>query len=240
MERFWEIDFFRGSAVILMIIFNYAFALRYFGIYDVGLGFLFWWLFPRLIAGAFIFIAGLSLAVSYSRLKGKRIIYRKFISRGLKIFSLGLLITLVTFFLVPSVFVMFGILHFIGAAVMLSPIFLKLDRKYILIAALSSLVAGIYLQGFSVSFPWLLWLGFIPENLITLDYFPLLPWLGIFLLGIYSSGILYKNGRRIFRISKQPAGSRLVCLLGRNSLLIYMLHQPLLTTVLLLLNYRIF
>ena len=79
MERFWEIDFFRGSAVILMIIFNYAFALRYFGIYDVDLGFLFWWLFPRLIAGAFIFIAGLSLAVSYSRLKGKRIIYRKLV-----------------------------------------------------------------------------------------------------------------------------------------------------------------
>ncbi|MBI2232606.1 MAG: DUF1624 domain-containing protein [Candidatus Aenigmarchaeota archaeon] len=240
MERFWEIDFFRGSAVILMIIFNYAFALRYFGIYDLDLGFLFWWLFPRLIAGAFIFIAGLSLAVSYSRLKDRKTSYRKYVSRGLVVFSLGLLITLVTFFLVPSVFVMFGILHFIGAAVMLSPLFLKLGRKYILVAALSSLAAGIYLQGFSVSFPWLLWLGFIPENFITLDYFPLLPWLGVFLLGIYFSGVLYKNGRRSFKISEQPAVSRLVCLLGRNSLMIYMLHQPLLAIALLLLNYRIF
>lgn len=239
MERFWEIDFFRGVAVILMIIFNYAFALHYFGIYDFDLGFLFWWLFPRLIAGAFIFIAGLSIWLSYSRLKDKKTAYKKYISRGLKIFSLGILITLITFSFIPSSFVVFGILHFVGLAIIISPFFLKLSRKYLLIAAFTSLIVGIYLQNFSVSFPWLLWLGFVPENFSSIDYFPFFPWFGIFLLGLYSSSFLY-NRRRLFKAPKEPASSKFFSLLGRNSLIIYMLHQPVLAIVLLLLGFNLF
>ncbi len=240
MERFWEVDFFRGIAILLMIVSNYAFALRYLDIYSFDGGFLFWFLFPRIIAGTFIFIAGLSAAVSYSRLKNKQKSYSKYMLRGLKIFSLGMLITVTTYSLVPSAFVIFGILHLIGTAIILSPFFIKLRRTYLLSLVFAALIFGVYLQSLSVNFSWLLWLGFVPGNFTTLDYFPLLPWFGVFLLGIYFSGILYKNGRRMFRIPRQPAGSKLVCLLGRNSLLIYMLHIPLLITALLLLGFNLF
>ncbi len=239
MERFWEIDVFRGIAVILMVIFNYIFALRYLNIYSFDGGFLFWWLFPRLIAGTFIFIAGMSVWISYSALKDKKPAYKRYISRGLKIFSLGILITAITFSFIPSSFVAFGILHFIGLAVIISPLFLRPSRKYLLIAAFASLAIGIYLQNFPVSFPWLLWLGFVPENFSSIDYFPFFPWFGIFLLGLYSSGFLYNKSRRLFKAPKEPASSKFVSLLGRNSLTIYMLHQPLLIIILMLLNYRI-
>lgn len=237
MTRFWEIDFARGVAVILMVIFNYAFVLRYFGIYIFD-GFLFWWLFPRAIGAVFIFIAGLSLSISYSRLKNKGKAYRKYILRGAKIFSLGLLITLATLLVVPSAFIVFGILHFLGAAITLSPLFLRMRNSYLLIAAAVTIATGFYLQTLTFEFPWLLWLGFVPENFFTLDYFPLFPWIGIMLAGTYAGNVLYKNARR--KKLPQMKGSKLFCLLGRKSLLIYMLHQPLLIVILFLLGYTIF
>lgn len=239
MERFWEIDFFRGIAVILMAIFNYSFALSYLGIYSPGWGFIFWWLFPRMIAGMFIFIAGISLSVSYARLKEKKGARRKYGLRGLKIFSLGMLITASTLLFVPSVAIFFGILHFIGAAIMLSPLYLRRRNNHLLAAAIASIAIGIYLQGMTAGFPWLLWLGIAPE-FSTLDYFPVFPWIAIVLLGLYSGNTLYAKGRRRFEAPKQMKLAYPAVVLGRNSLLIYMLHIPVLMLILLLLGYGIF
>lgn len=236
MKRFWEIDFFRGIAVILMVVFNYAFALQYLRVLYLDLGWAFWWLFPRLIAGMFIFIAGVSVSVSRSRLKNESAAKRKYILRGAKIFSLGLLITLATLVFVPSSFVVFGILHLLGSSIAVSPLFLRMRSRHLLIFAAGSLAAGVYLQTTAVSFPWLLWLGFVPEDFSTLDYFPLLPWLGIFLLGMAFGSRFYKNARRRFSMPEQPAASGVFCFLGRRSLWIYMAHVPLLVLVLSLLG----
>lgn len=236
-ERFWEIDFARGVAVVLMIVFNYAFALRYLGVYSLDAGWLFWWLFPRTIAGMFILLAGLSLSISYSRLKNKREAYIKYLFRGAKIFSLGLLITLATWPFPGTIF--FGILHFLGLTIILSPLFLRWRSSHLLVASVASIVIGIYFQSLTTGFPWLLWLGFIPENFFTLDHFPLFPWIGLFFLGVYSGNGLYRKGKRTFRI-RQIRGSAFVRMLGRRSLLIYLLHQPSLILILSLLGYRIF
>ena len=75
--RFWEIDAVRGIAVILMVLFNYAFALDYLRIYTLTEGWGFWWLFPRIVAGTFIFLAGISLTISCSR-NGKTSRFRRF------------------------------------------------------------------------------------------------------------------------------------------------------------------
>ncbi len=241
-ERFWEIDFLRGIAVVLMIIFNYAFALRYLRIYAFDANWLFWWLFPRLIAGIFIFLVGVSLSVSYSRRKRYKYgidLYKKYIFRGAGIFLLGLIITAVTWYLFPNAAIFFGILHFIGLSIILSPIFIRFNYENIIFAALFILV-GIYFSTFAVDVHSLLWLGLIPENFYTFDYFPIFPWFGIILFGIFFGGKLYKNGKRNFRIRKQPSKFFLPCFLGRHSLIIYFLHQPLLIAVLYLLGHTIF
>lgn len=243
-KRFWEIDSLRGIAIVMMVIFHLIFDLYFFGIYsfDVHSGFL-WW-FARLTASIFIFLVGVSLSISYSRTILKTNygtqsgLFFKYLKRGLKIFGYGLIITVVTWIFIGQGFIIFGILHFIGIAIILEYPFLK--RKYInLILGILFIAAGIYLMGFNFDFYGLLWLGFTPYNFYTLDYFPLLPWLGIVSLGIFLGNTLYENYTRHFKLPDLSKYSlvKVSGFLGRHSLIIYLIHQPILLLILYLLGY---
>ncbi|MCX6816147.1 MAG: heparan-alpha-glucosaminide N-acetyltransferase [Candidatus Aenigmarchaeota archaeon] len=231
-KRFWEIDALRGIAVILMVIFNYAFTLKYFHVFEAGGGELFWFYFPRAVAGVFIFLAGLSLAISYARRKDARYV----VKRGLWIFLIGIAITLVTFFVVPQGTIYFGILHLIGLSIILSLLLIKFDRL-ILFAGALFIIVGNYITTLTVKTPYLLWLGLMPENFYTFDYFPLLPWFGLFLFGMYAGKLLYKNGKRIYRIKER---NPFLCRIGGHSLVIYIIHQPILIAILYLFGYNLF
>lgn len=232
IKRFWEIDFFRGAAIIMMIIFHFLYDINYFGFYNVILHSGFWRIFAHITAGIFIFLVGISLTISYSRTrlrKTRKQLRLKYLGRGLKIFSLGLIITLITYFFLNQGFIIFGILHFIGISVILAYPLLKY-RVLNLFLGMFFIVVGFYLDSLTFSFPWLLWLGLKPAYFYTLDYFPLLPWFGLALIGLFIGNTFYKNNKRQFRI---PELSRiksigLFCFLGRHSLIIYLLHQPVL------------
>ena len=240
-ERLWEVDFFRGIAIILMIIFNWSFALLYLKVYVFNGGFLYWYVFPKFIGGMFIFLAGLSLTLMYSQIKNKKDSHKKFFSRGLKIFGCGLLITAITYLTFPEAFIIFGILHLIGISIILGSFFLKYN-KLNLVLGLLIIFLGFYLQSFSFNFSYLLWLGFTPQNFYTFDYWPILPWFGVTLLGIFFGNLLYKNGKRNFKIKdfSNSFVTRFLDFLGRNSLSIYLIHQPLLVIILLALGFKIF
>lgn len=240
-KRLWEVDFSRGIAIILMIIFNYSFALSYLHIYTANGGLFYWYVFPRIIGAMFIFIAGLSLTLFCSQTKNKKEFHKKNFLRGLRIFGYGLLITIVTYLTFPSAFIIFGILHFIGVSIILGSFFLKFKRFNLLLGLLI-IFLGFYLQNSRFDFPWLLWLGFTPQNFYTFDYWPILPWFGVTLLGIFIGNILYKNGKRSFKIRdfSNTFLVKILSFLGRNSLIIYLLHQPLLILFLLVLGFKIF
>lgn len=233
--RFWEVDFLRGTAVVLMIFFNYAFTLRYFGIYTVGGEWAFWWLFPRIIAGTFIFLMGMSLTLSYHRSKDAQ--FKKYLLRGLKIFGYGLAITIVTWLYMREGFVVFGILHFIGLSTILAYPFLRYGRLNFLLGALA-LFAGFLLSQYTLNSAWLLWLGLVPVGFYTIDYFPLLPWFGLTLIGIAAGNLLYSKGKRRFRMPELSHAPpvQTFSFLGRHSLLIYLAHQPVLLAALYLLR----
>lgn len=235
--RFWEIDLLRGIAIVSMISFHILFDLKYLGLLAFG-DRLFWWLAPRLIAVTFIFLVGVSLSLSYSRMRKKpgKEVAGKYFLRGLKIFSWGLVITAVTWFLVPQGFIFFGILHFIGLAVILAYPFLRWP-KYNFILGLAAIFVGWLVSLYLFPFPYLVWLGFVYPGAYSLDYFPLFPWLGLILLGIYYGNLLYPRGKRSFALKnlKNPVADFLG-LLGRNSLLIYLVHQPIILGIILALS----
>jgi len=236
-ERLWEIDSLRGIAIILMVVSNLVTDVAYFRIFEVDAYSGFWLYFAWVVVSMFILLAGVSLTLSYSRVRDRkpREIRKKFLFRGGKIFGLGMLITVVTWFFLGRDFVLFGILHLIGISIILGH-FLIRRRLANLLLGHALIFSGIALQYFSFSFPWLVWLGFRPENYYTVDYVPLLPWFGVFLIGMFLGNALYPQGKRRFRLP--DSGGRLFAplqLLGRNSLLIYLLHQPILIALLWLL-----
>jgi len=243
-QRFWEIDSLRGIAIIMMVTFHLIFDLYYFGIYnfDVHSGIL-WW-FARITASMFIFLVGVSLSLSYSRTTllnnhiAQKGLFLKYLKRGLKIFSYGLLITAATWIFIGNGFIIFGILHFIGIAIILEYPFLK--RKYFnLLLGIAFIAAGIFLMGFTFDFYSLLWLGFTPNNFYTVDYFPLLPWLGVVSIGIFIGNMLYENYIRRFKLPDLSNSSyvKISGFLGKHSLLIYLIHQPILIILLYLLGF---
>jgi uncharacterized membrane protein len=242
-DRFWEIDALRGAGVVAMVSYHLLYDLALFGLYDVsvfrsGLG-----LFAgRAIGGSFIFLVGLSLTLSYSRSAKNthpgRGPYLKFLRRGVRICSYGMAITLATWLLVPEEMVVFGILHLIGFTVAVAYPLLRLTLAN-LVLGFAAILAGLPLRPVNAGHPWFAWLGVEPD-FFMIDYWPVFPWLGVALLGVCAGNLLYPEGRRRFtpapgRIPKWPAATALA-FLGRHSLAVYLLHQPLLIAALVLLG----
>jgi uncharacterized membrane protein len=101
------------------------------------------------------------------------------------------------------------------------------------------IILGLYLPGINVEGTWLLWLGLSPADFYSLDYVPLLPWFGVVLYGVGLGGLLYPGYERRISLPDQVIISEspligLLCLLGRNSLAIYLAHQPLIMILLIL------
>jgi len=231
--RLWEVDTLRGFDIILMIIYHLIWDLVYFGLYQANLLGSSWQWFPRLIATIFIFVMGLSLTLSDTRerqRRGQSPGFRKYLLRGGKIFGLGLIITGITYFFIGRGFVIFGILHLLGVSIVLAAPFLWVNRWVSLAAGVLVIIAGNVVDGVVVTYPWLIWLGVKQAGVYMVDYYPVLPWYGLALLGIFVGYTFYPEGVRRFTLSDLSGWPliRGLRFLGRHSLLIYVLHQPIL------------
>ncbi len=233
-KRFYEIDVLRGMAVLLMVLYHAFFDLNYF----LGLEFGSWssliWFIGRSSAVLFVFLVGVSLTISFSRTSHRSVFPKKYVLRGVGIFLLGLIITAVTFLFDSSKTIYFGVLHFIGFAVAFSCPFLRFKRLNLLFGV-ASIFLGFYLSKLVFDFPYFLFLGFRPYFFTSFDYFPVFPWIGVVFLGVFFGNALYPKGKRLFVIPDFSRSFALFSFLGRNSLIIYFLHQPLLLALIFLL-----
>jgi uncharacterized membrane protein len=235
-NRFWEVDFLRGIAVAMMVLYHFVFDLDYFGISDLDIHEGFWVYFAHLTAFLFVLLMGISVVLSHERMvllgQGEAFL-PKLLRRGVWILCLAMGITLVTYAAVGNGFIVFGALHLIGVSLILAYPFLRLGAANAFIGSLVIFI-GIYLQSLSFGYPWLLWLGLSPVRFYSLDYLPLFPWFGVVLLGIAVGDIFYKGYRR--RISLPELSSsyavKPLAFMGKNSLIIYLIHQPILIAIL--------
>ena len=225
--RFPEIDKARGVAIIMMVVFHIAFDLYFLGIAPIPANQGLWRLLALSTASLFLFLVGISLSISSAyaaRTLTRREFILKYVSRGGFILALGLLITAVTWFLIPGGFIRFGILHLIGIAVMMSPLYIRYLWPNLIVGAiiiaLGPLVAG--LRGNS----WLLWAGIHPEGFASIDYTPLVPWFGVVLIGVFAGKLLYPGGMRRPGFSVAVPSLGPLEYLGQHSLAVYLVHQP--------------
>ena len=227
--RFWEIDSLRGIAIVFMITFHVFFDLGYNGIFPSVSGNIPISIIGKIAFIMFLFISGISLSLSYSKTlsKGEKPVFTKYLKRGLYVFGYGLIITVVTKLYLKDGFIIFGILHLIGVSIIISYPLLRFVKLNFILGILV-LISGFFLSVLSLPFPWLLWLGLKPENFYTLDYFPIFPYYGLVLLGIAFGNHYYKSYKRRFYLSDLSSKSfvKFFGFLGRHSLFIYLVHQP--------------
>jgi uncharacterized membrane protein len=234
VDRFWEVDAARGVAIIMMIVYHSTYDLDTLGGYDIQSTTGQWALFADVTAGLFLFLVGVSLAISRARttLTGWSL-FRKYLARGLRILVYAVVLTFVFMALGMGV-VAFGILHLIGISIILAYPFLRLRFTNLVLGALI-FVAGQYIlaQGLDSQSIWLLPFGIVPEGVIMPDYRPLLPWFGVVLIGLFFGNLVYGDGGRpAVTEDEAPLPARPLLPLGRNSLFIYLIHQPIIIALL--------
>jgi uncharacterized membrane protein len=232
--RYALLDELRGLAIVLMVVYHAFYSLGYVFGSQTGRA-LFAAVGPvqPFIAGTFIVLCGICSRLSRSNLR-----------RGLKLAGAAALVTLatlaMTLFGVDEV-ILFGVLHFLACAVLLFSLAQKAIGAVLLQKLPGAIPPWVQLPVFAALF--LVWrlvrppltgffplyvLGFPSTAFSSADYFPIFPWLFLFLAGT-ALGIYAKQGR----LPAWCVKSRVPPLawLGRHSLLIYLLHQPVLVGV---------
>lgn len=224
--RIWVIDALRGVALIAMATYHFSWDLEYFGYLEAGTvgagGFK---LYARLIAGSFLFLAGVSLVLGHFPILRPK----SFLTRLARIIAAALVITIATWFAFPDSFIFFGILHSIAAASVIGLVFLRLPALVTLAAACAVFAAPFYLRSPLFDMPALWWVGLSQTLPRSNDYVPLLPWLAPFLAGMAAARLALSFGwlERLRGVTDKWWKTALSTA-GRHSLAIYLLHQPLL------------
>ena len=221
-NRIWELDALRGLAILCVIVIHFLFDLVYF--FGLGISFPPFYLFVQNYGGVvFVVLSGLCATLGSRSFR-----------RGLIVFGCGMLITLVTFVMWKmgmggrDLVVRFGVLHLLGICMMLYPLFRRLPTAALAIIGVALVVMGYAVQNVTVSARWLFPFGLMAEDFVSGDYFPLLPHLGWYLLGSCIGRTVYREKKTLLpgRFG-ESAFARFFCFCGRQSLLIYLLHQPL-------------
>jgi uncharacterized membrane protein len=205
------LDALRGMAVIWMVIFHTCYDLHMFGMVGWSFSSGFWYAFPRVIAFTFLFCVGVSLNYTHR----PQINWKELKKRTIKLGFAALAISVGTYVIFPQSWIYFGTLHCILAGSLLGALVVN-HRKL----ALALLISILVLQyGLNYDIKWVS--SIIQKN--SLDFIPIYPWFWAILLGLLVQPYLSKN--KALTNFKSPA---FLTLLGKHSLKIYLIHQPLL------------
>jgi uncharacterized membrane protein len=220
--RLIPLDAARTLALVAMVIFHFTFDLALFGHIPGETMFQpFWYYFARTIAGSFLFLAGVSLWLAH----GQGIRWGAFWRRFAKVGAAALLVTVMSIWFVPGGTIWFGILHAIAVTSLLGLLFLRLPWPVTL--AVAAVIFAVAWGPRSPTFNplWLVWTGLAETRPKMGDYVPLIPWAAPAL-----AGIAFGKAFQVDRWAR-TSPSRAVHLLtfpGRHSLVIYLIHQPIL------------
>ena len=221
--RIPAIDALRGGAILAMIGYHFAFDLNWFGVFHADFNHDALWLSLRaLIVSAFLLLVGVSLVLAHRAGVSRHRFWRRI---GLIVLCAAL-VTAASYFAFPQTFITFGILHCIALATLLA---WPLVRYPVAALIIGVAIVGIGLQVRLPLFdaPWLNWVGMMTHKPTTEDYVPLFPWLGVVFIGVAAGGWLIRSNLRLQRALSRSS-PRWINWLGRHSLLVYMVHQPVL------------
>ena len=253
-NRAFELDLLRGFAIFMMILHHFAYDLRYIFEYKV-FSFIsaecdwFWaFLHPFFI---FVFVVISGICCQFSRNNFKR-------SLKLLIVALGFSVVTITadHFLDLGCSIYFNVLHLLFVSTLLFAVFDHVEQKkygernsrngdavlFLIVMAFFFLLNGIHYYHYKIHSGFVSILGIEPhpDYAWTVgDELGLIPWVGVFFLGVLIGRHVYKKKETLFPNAPKAvhAVSKPFEWIGRNSLLVYILHQPIVLGILYLLRY---
>ncbi|HEY4139724.1 MAG TPA: heparan-alpha-glucosaminide N-acetyltransferase [Casimicrobiaceae bacterium] len=221
-QRVASIDALRAIALIAMIAYHFCFDLRYFRIIAPDFEHDPFWLTARtIILSSFLLLAGVSLVLADARKASSARFWRHV---GM-IAGCAVLVSASSYLMFPTTFIWFGVLHAIVVSLVIGRPLVRRPRSA-LIVGLAVIAAGITLSNPAFDGFALGWIGFMTSKPYTEDYVPLFPWAGVLFCGIAVGHALVRN--RFAILSSLATPPRWLAWLGRHTLAIYMLHQPIL------------
>ena len=231
-RRIEALDAARGLALIAMASYHLTWDFEFFGYLEPGTATTGWLkIYARAIASSFLCLAGFSLVLAhYPVLKA-----RSFAKRLAIIVAAALAITVATAIAMPESMIFFGILHAIAAGSLVGLAFLRAPPLLTVIAAGAAIALPNLYRSEIFDTPALLFIGLSQHLPRSNDYVPLLPWAGALLIGVAAARIALQR-RWVAPLADLPAGPGWLRFAGRNSLAVYLLHQPLLITLVFLIS----
>jgi len=230
-SRILWLDLLRTLAILMMITFHTAFDLQGLHGWNINV-FSGGWDVLRIATGT-LFIGLSGFSTHFSRHPYKR---------AVKILAAAALVSMATYVWDPETYIRFGILHLIGVTMLVIPL-LKRFGMWNILLGIGIVLTGNAYAGTIVDTHLLLPFGFLPPMFSTLDYYPLLPWSGVAMIG-YGIGfqldlIAHQANPNHQSVSARPSrdGSLITNILslpGRHALTIYLLHQPVIIAALFL------
>ena len=224
-KRIWELDVFRGICILGMVLVHFIYDLvELYGSID--------WSYPAVFSFVkdwggvlFLLLSGVCATLG-----------SRSVRRGLIVFACGLVCTAVTAgmyllgFAGKYIIIWFGVLHCLGLCMILWAPLKKLPTWALAVLGAVIIAAGFWTNGIRVECTWLFPLGLTYRGFSSSDYFPLLPNLGFFLLGSVIGRTLYRKKETLLpQINAESPVLKFLGFCGRQSLFIYLLHQPVLS-----------
>lgn len=235
-NRIYLLDELRGLCIILMVAYHFFYSAGMMYHYDWAVN-IFNLLRPwqPILPISFVLLSGIACNLSHNN-----------ILRGIKLLIVAVGITLVTYFFMPEQVIWFGIIHFIAFAnIICAPLkkpILKIPSLVgviifgLMFVATYNIQAGCigFMPDFAIKLPDILYstdytmmFGFYSPSFYSADYFPLIPWLFLFMAGI-------SLGKKIHKLPKilKKKHIRPLAFVGRHTLVIYIAHQPIILGIL--------
>ncbi|PWJ69711.1 putative membrane protein [Ruminococcaceae bacterium R-25] len=250
-DRAWELDFLRGIALIMMLFMHMSWDVRYefgFDVFRYLQAPWFWSFIHPIIVVLFVSVSGICCTFSRNNVK-----------RGLKLLAATVSMYTATFVInkVTGIecLILFNVLAVLTCGIFLYALISSCEKKANINPNVTNVIMGliglyivivgcdIHYMDYSTENPVFLPIGFDIQNLPNMaDYMPLFPWLGVFLIGCVIGRLCYKEKKTLIpKESKvMTAIARPVEFIGRHSLIIYLVHQPVIYGLLYVIFWSIF
>ena len=254
MKRYYILDEIRGITLCSMILYHAVWDL----VYIFGRNFAWYrsdfaYIWQQSICWCFILLSGFCFSLG-----------RKKMQRWLIVLGAGTIVSVVTHFVMPGQSIRFGVLTMLGSSMLLLGIYEKImkiianretiEYKYPIAGLVISFLFFIITRGINLHYlgfegirlmrlpnylyekgDLMTYIGFTDKDFYSTDYFSVLPWFFLFLSGYFLFHLMRKKDC-LNKMEKIPSLGKNLRFLGKYSLIIYLLHQPIIYAVLLIVN----